>query len=449
MHASKSAIGPVTMLAAVAIAIAPAYSQTVSARAGHVAPAKRAALVRKPSIEALQRQVAEQSELLESLRKAVGEQDARYRALQQQLEKAVAQQQQAAQPRPADEPAARPPASAQASQGGHVVRVGSAPPTPEPARNIAPIFDQPGVLTPRGQLILEPSIQYGYSSANRAALVGYTVVPALLIGLIDVREVRRNTWTGAIAARYGITNRIEVEARVPYVYRSDTTVSREIFTGTATDNAFGASGRGLGDIDLTGRYQLTDGNANTPYLIGSLRLKTRTGRDPFEVVTDCVTRCVSNTTGTGEPLTLPTGTGFYMLQPGLTWLYPTDPAVFFGSFTYGYNFSRSGLNRRVLAGQLEPLGTIKPGDVLGMNAGMGLALNDRSSFSIGIDLSSIGRIRQNGSPVPGSVRTQLASLMLGYSYRYNDQRTMNVTMGAGLTRDTPDVTINVRLPFSM
>jgi hypothetical protein len=148
-------------------------------------------------------------------------------------------------------------------------------------------------------------------------------------------------------------------------------------------------------------------------------------------------------------LTLPTGTGFYMLQPGLTWLYPTDPAVFFGSFTYGYNFSRSGLNRRVLAGQLEPLGTIKPGDVLGMNAGMGLALNDRSSFSIGIDLSSIGRIRQNGSPVPGSVRTQLASLMLGYSYRYNDQRTMNVTMGAGLTRDTPDVTINVRLPFSM
>ena len=49
---------------------------------------------------------------------------------------------------------------------------------------IAPIFDQPGVLTPPGRLVVEPAFQYGYSSNNRVELVGYTVIPAILIGLI-------------------------------------------------------------------------------------------------------------------------------------------------------------------------------------------------------------------------------------------------------------------------
>ena len=59
----------------------------------------------------------------------------------------------------------------------------------EPNRppEVAPLGDQPGVLTQRGTYVLEPSVQYGYSSSNRVALVGYTVIPAILIGLVDVR----------------------------------------------------------------------------------------------------------------------------------------------------------------------------------------------------------------------------------------------------------------------
>jgi hypothetical protein len=79
---------------------------------------------------------------------------------------------------------------------------------------------------------------------------------------------------------------------------------------------------------------------------------------------------------------------------------------------------------------------------------MGLAINDRSSFSVGVDLNSVGRTKQNGVPVPSSVRTQLSSLLLGYSYRYSNRTTLNVTVGAGLTRDTPDLTLSVRLPMS-
>ena len=42
---------------------------------------------------------------------------------------------------------------------------------------------------------------------------------------------------------------------------------------------------------------------------------------------------MANTTGTGLPLDLPTGSGFNALQPGITWLYPSDPVVFVGSLS--------------------------------------------------------------------------------------------------------------------
>jgi hypothetical protein len=313
---------------------------------------------------------------------------------------------------------------------------------------VVPLFDQPGILTQPGHYVLEPSLQYGYSSSNRVALVGYTVIPALLIGLIDVREVKRNTLTAALTGRWGLTRRLEVEMKLPYVYRSDDSISREIFMGSASEQAFNTSGRSIGDIEFAARYQLNEPKGNDPYLIGSLRFKTRTGKDPFEVVTDCVTRCVGNTTGTGLPLDLPTGSGFYSLQPSLTWLLPSDPAVVFGGIRYTYNFGRSNVSRRVLSGEQEFIGSVKPGDVWGINFGMGLAINDRSSFSVGVDLNSVGRTKQNGVPVPSSVRTQLSSLLLGYSYRYSNRTTLNVTVGAGLTRDTPDLTLSVRLPMS-
>jgi hypothetical protein len=316
------------------------------------------------------------------------------------------------------------------------------------APEVAPIFESPGVLTPRGRVVVEPSIQYGYSSSNRVALVGYTVIPALLIGLLDVREVKRNTTTAAVTLRYGVGNRVELEAKMPYVYRSDSTVSREIFTGTAAERAFDTSGKAIGDVEAAGRVQLNAGGPDSAYVIGGLRYKSRTGRDPFQVVTDCQTRCVGqNVTGTGLPLSLPTGSGFRSLQPSLTWLLPSDPAVFFGSISYTRNFARRDVYRTVLAGQREPLGDIKAGDVLGFNLGMGLALNDRASLSFGYDHSAVDRTRQNGQVIPGSVRVQLGTLLVGASYRVDAHRTVNVSVGAGLTRDTPDVTLTIRMPF--
>jgi hypothetical protein len=350
---------------------------------------------------------------------------------------------------PADAPAPAPAAAQQAAQAGATPEtVGQQPHRDTRPPEVAPLFEQAGVLTPRGKLVFEPSVQFGYSSSNRVALVGYTVIPALLIGLIDVREVHRSTLTGALALRTGLSNRLEVEVRAPYVYRSDSAVSRELFTGTASDHVFDTSGKAIGDAEVAARYQLNSG-AGGAYYVAGLRLKSRTGRDPFEVVTDCTTRCVGeNVTGSGLPLDLPTGSGFYSAQPSLTWLFASDPAVFFGSLSYLHNFPRRNVSRLVLGGEREYLGEIKPGDIVGFNFGMGLALNDKASLSLGYDHSSIGRTMQNGVPGPGSVRTQLGTLLMGFSYRLSDKYTLNASVGAGLTRDTPDVSLSFRLPMT-
>ena len=407
------------------------------------------------TVDQLRQMLEEQSNKLEAEKNNLAEQEARLRESRQRLDESRRQLDQlktqagmAVPPAAATAPEAVP-RPAQVEQARQPV--GQAPRRADDLTppKIAPIFEQPGVLTQRGKFAVEPSLQFSYSSSNRVALVGFTVIPAILIGLIDVREVKRNTFTGAITTRYGLTNRFEIEAKLPYVYRSDTTVSREFIKTSFNDRVFDTTGKGIGDVEFTGRYQFNDGGLDKPYFIGTLRVKTRTGKDPFEVVTDCITRCIgsSNTTGTGLPIELPTGSGFYGIQPGLTWLFPTDPAVFFGSFSYLHNFKRENVTRHIVNGT-EDIGTIEAGDIIGFNFGMGLALNEKSSFSIGYDHNSVGKTKQNGVNVPASVRTQLGTLLLGYSYRYSDKTTLSVSVGAGLTRDTPDVSLNFRLPMS-
>lgn len=433
-------------------------------------------------LDALKREVAEQANTLEAMKRAMAEQEATIRELRSVLGVDVLARKRGGQRAPGS-PAVMPgdvatgaataPAAASGTpglqnttnvplnappqvQGGEttMAQVGESEPVGRPPAaatrppEIAPITEQPGVLTPKGRFVVEPGFQYGYSSNNRVALVGYSVIPAILIGLIDVREVKTSTYIGSVAMRYGLTDRLEIEAKVPYVSTSGSTISREVFTGTAVENVFDSSGKGMGDIEATLRYQLNYGNERMPYFVGWLRYKSNTGKSPFDVVTDCVQRCIGNTTGTGLPLGLPTGTGFQAIQPGFTWLLPSDPAVFFGTVSYLHNFSRDNLSRTVLNGEKESIGKIAPGDIFGFSFGLGLSLNERASFSVGYDQSIIWPTKQNGETVPGSVRITQGTLLVGYSYRFSSRYTLNVSVGAGLTRDTPDLQVNVRLPIT-
>ncbi|KXB32770.1 acetate kinase [Dechloromonas denitrificans] len=394
----------------------------------------------------LRKQIIEQSKQLDALKRQMAETDAKLLEMQRILNKEKLRTTRATgttPPQGGTSPSFDLAQAPQAQPKNQPETVGQ-PEERSRVQQIAQIFEQPGVLTPRGKFMLEPGLQYGYSSSNRVSLVGYTIIPAILIGLIDVKEVKRNTFTPSLTARWGITNRLELEAKLPYVYRDDTVVSRPLNLGAARDEVFNSTGSGIGDFEMTGRYQLNEGGVDNPYYIATMRFKSRTGKDPFEVETDTLAPGRISNELQRE---LPTGSGFYTLQPGLTVLYPSDPAVFFGGISYQYNIKRSGVSMNTTNGPVA-IGEVEPGSVLGFNFGMGLALNDRSSFSIGYDHASVGATKINGTTAVNSVRTELGTLLLGYSHRLNKSTSLNVSVGAGVTRDTPDVQLSVRLPMT-
>lgn len=313
--------------------------------------------------------------------------------------------------------------------------VGQAPKPPEQPPEIAQIFpDQPGVLTPKGALTLEPSLQYANSTNNRVALVGFTIIPAITIGLINIQAVERDTWTAALTARYGITNRLEFETRIPYLYREDSIITRPIATPSVTDSVFDASGHGIGDVEFAARYQLNRGGADSAYYVATLRAKSRTGTSPFEVDIDPATNLERE---------LPTGSGFWAVQPQLTWLLPSDPVVLFGSLSYLYNFKRD-----VGRG----FGTVDPGNVFGFNIGMGLSLNEKFSFSVGYDHASIAPPSQEGdftNQLAAASTVQVGTLLIGGAYQLGRSTLLNVSLGVGVTASAPDLQLTVRLPYTL
>jgi hypothetical protein len=408
--------------AALVISAPAALAAEAPPDSGDLAAIKRQLAEQAKALAEQQQQLAADMKALEAHKRALNESQRRLDALQKQLGMAPDE-------RRADDTEMR-------ARGGQTMAVGS---PQAPTVDVGALFAEPTILTPKGTAVFEPSLQYTFSSSDRVSIVGYSILPALVIGLIDVRSVNRSTWVAGADVRYGLTNRLEVEAKVPYVYRNDDTLSRPLdLAPSSQDRLFNASGNGLGDIEVAARYQLNLPQGNDPFYIGGLRLKTRTGTDPYEVSYS------SNTAVYGTFQTeLPTGTGFYTLEPSLSVVLPTDPAVFYGGISYQWNIKRD-VNKMVAGNYI---GTVDAGDAVDIHLGMGLALNEKSSFSLGYEHTWIGKSTVSNVSETIQTSTQLASLLLGYSYSLSKTTSVNLSIGIGATNDTPDTQITLRVPI--
>jgi hypothetical protein len=296
---------------------------------------------------------------------------------------------------------------------------------------VAAVQDDGGVLLSPGKMVLEPTFEYSRSSALRAAIEGFTIIPALNIGSFEISEVDRDTLIGSLNGRIGVVKDLELEMRVPYVYRSDNSLSRPIGTGSSSNVLSSVQGDGLGDIEVGARYQLTHGKDGWPFLISGLRFKSRTGTDPFEVPIDPTT---------GLEMELPTGSGFYALQPTITAILPSDPVVLYGSMGYLYNMSRDVGGR---------IGKIDPGDSVSLSFGMGFSVNEKTSFSLGYSHSYVFETQQNGAMVANSDELHVGAFSTGFAYSVNDSTSLNLNVEAGLTEDAPDVRLIFRVPMAV
>lgn len=309
--------------------------------------------------------------------------------------------------------------------------VGEAP-EPGPAQ-VAAIPVELGVLTPPGQLVLDPSLEYVRSSNNRLVFRGVEIVPGIQLGVIEASDADRDTGVANLSARYGLTNRLEVELRAPYVVRHDRITTLAQRDETVSRN-IELDGRGIGDIETSLRYQLNGGRNGWPILVGTARVKSPTGLGPYEVDYDEF----------GVASELATGSGFWAVEGGLTLLYPTDPAVIFAGLTYLHNFGRD-IDREV-GGAL--VGRVEPGASIGASLGFGLSLNPRFSVSFGYTHNHIRPTRTElGSTTQSSQPLQVGSLLVGSSFRLGERLTLNSSFEFGVTSDAPDVRIVLRTPY--
>lgn len=280
-----------------------------------------------------------------------------------------------------------------------------------------------GVLLPAGQLLFEPGFQYTNISRNRVQLSGFSLIPAIIIGRIDVVEIDRDIFVGSLTSRYGIFNFLEAELTVPYVFRQD----QEIFGATGLEKQVNVDGNGIGDLSGGLFAQVLYEKGWVPDTVLSFRFSAPTGKDFTDLDIDAE----------GVPTELPLGSGFWGLQPGVTFSKTTDPAVVFTSFRYTFNLAdtKNGID-------------FDPGDVFEFNGGVAFALNERIAMSFSYQHRYGDSFTQNDIDILRS-DFNAGQMFIGMSYTMNRWTALSFNVGFGVTNDAPDLTFEIRMPLRM
>ncbi len=312
--------------------------------------------------------------------------------------------------------------------------VGGSPELPKVEQQASAVPEGAAVLTRAGHVVFEPSLEFTNSSSNLLVYDGVELIPGIQVGQLEASNADHDTLIAAATARYGLTRNAEIEVRVPFVYRSD--VIDGIQQGqTSVVQQSNLHTGALGDIEIGLRYQLNHPVGERPIFIASLRAKSDTGTSPYDVAFD----------QSGVAQGLATGSGFWAVQPGLTFLLPSDPVVIFGGGSFLYQIPKT-INRTA-GGVL--IGRVDPGNGISGNLGFAFALNRRFSFSLGYEHTYFfpAKSEIGGSLVSGD-RLQVGSLLMGMSYRVTEKQTLNFGVEVGVTKDAPDVSLTLRAPFS-
>lgn len=277
------------------------------------------------------------------------------------------------------------------------------------------LIERSGLLLPPKTVDVETSLNYTHSSADNILIDGFSILPVLVVGDIVSEKVEREITTAALTLRAGLPWDTQVDVRVPYGYYQQRSFQ-------ADNSETGEHDWGLGDVTVGLSHQFLRGAGPWPDLLGSVRWKTTSGRSPFEV-------------SDNNPVAL--GSGYDSVNFGITGVKVIDPVVYFGAINYSANLATS-----------EDIGRFDPGNSIGFSLGMAIALNLNSSLSFSYDQQFTQRSRLDGQEVPGSYLTT-GTFTVGGSIAISDSLTADLSLGIGVTEDSPDIQLGASLPLRL
>ena len=302
-----------------------------------------------------------------------------------------------------------------------------------------------GVLTPKGQIVIDPSFEYDYWSQNQLGVNGFQIIPGITFGNIFVNRVEQNISTAAATLRYGITDSWEVNAKLPYVYNTGSTATLIPTGPNAQLLTVSANGSGIGDVQLGTSYQINSGENGWPIFVGNFLLKTATGTSPFDVPILTQDQQPAGPFLAGTPTKLATGTGFYALEPSLTVLMPTAPGVLFANLLFIHNIGRTQNIQSAQGGPATPV-KLQPGEAPAITFGIGFSLNDRAAMTFSYQQEHVFTAFANGQAIRGSPYS-FGNFNFGLGYQLSQSTRVNLSVGIGVGPNSPVAKILLEVPY--
>jgi hypothetical protein len=386
----------------------------------------------RQELEQLRQRSLEQDRLIQKLEARLQELE-----LAQQRGRGVTQGESAPVAQPVqDAPAG---ASAQGAAGGATPPARSAIIEQITQQEHAPLFER--------QFTLETGITYARFDRRFLSLSGFLALDAIFLGQINLQQTRSDAFTFDLTGRYGLTDRLSVDLNLPWLYRRNAFIEGGA-NGTASSSSQAIVSAGdIGDVNAGLYYQLWRETDKLPDIVGSMRVRSPTGREPYGIK---FTNPDPNNSNLTVPDTLPTGTGVWTTQLGLSLLKTSDPLVLFANVGYNYNFDRHFEDISPTANVQQP-GKVSLGNSWQWGAGFAVAFNERASvsFSLSHQIGMATRVRSDGQPwqtVVGSDYSA-ATFQTGLTYQLSDALFMIGSVGIGVTPDAPDFTVGVKFPY--
>lgn len=304
-----------------------------------------------------------------------------------------------------------------------------------PTESVTPLLpvkaQRPSLMIKKGGKELEWRTSYAHSSRNAIFIDGIAVFPILVIGQVGVQRIRKDSISSSLAGRYGIANNLLGELKVPLRYESDTYSVPEV-TPAQEQNV---TSFGIGDIEGSLNYQFPRAREDQIRWVMSLGVKSRTGKDPFEV---------------NLHEDAPLGSGFWSSRLGLTGVKIVDPAAVYWSVGYTINLQRRNVPIIVTDLQTGQPTTIyvdiKPANLIEAGGGFAYAINPRLSVNTGVTICWSGATKSQGINVPNSAFTT-ATLRLGAVWLTDKRQPIDLGLNIGLTDDSPDFSVEYRQSF--
>jgi len=276
--------------------------------------------------------------------------------------------------------------------------------------------DKDYTLLKKGQSQLTYDLNYAYIGQQ-------TINTDLASGnatLFSITNTNSHTFTNTFSMDYGVLNNLTGNVTLPLVTKYSQSPVLDGITN------------GLGDINFGARYQPFEAVRDAPSLTVTSRIGLPTGTSPFKVIA-----------GSG----VATGSGSTSLTGGLNVNQIVDPVALFGSVNLTYGLQAKA---NQILGNNELI-KVQPGIAFAFGGGFAYALSYsittsvsfQESISAGSKLEFLGGAVSHTSTQTGGV------LSVGMGYRMTPKTTINTSIGIGLTANSPNLTLDFTVPFSL